>query len=79
MADHVKYIPRSYEFTNANQQEMEEFFRRMAYMAFIKPPEKFSHEKEFRFEFAMSYEDEYVEPLMKNVILNSRFLEQYLL
>lgn len=75
----VYYVPRSLEITQANSLSIDEFFKKMADMTFIKPPHPFEREKEYRIELALVCGDRYIEPLVKSLIIDSERLQRFVI
>lgn len=65
----VAYISRQTHINQQNVEQLSSIAERMANTAFIKPPEPFEKEKEFRFIYTFVYEGSAVPPLKNSVIL----------
>ena len=75
----VKYMARETHITKEGKSELEDIMQKLGDMAFIKPPEPFQREKEFRFSFQITSNNRVVEPVKNHVILDAKTLQEFVL
>lgn len=77
--DFVDYTSRAIHITNDNKTELDEFMRKMSRIAFIKPPEPFEKELEYRLNYTILSKGRIFEPTVKSIILDSTLLQQFVI
>jgi hypothetical protein len=75
----VKYIDREIHINKNNQFLIEELVPQILESYFTKPPNPFQKEKEFRFHFTLTIDNNIVVPCVKSLILDSTDLQKFLL
>lgn len=71
LVDKVSYIDRDIHFNSTSKFELDQIRYKLRDLSFIKPPIPFEKEKETRFQFIITHNDNIIEPLQRNIILDN--------
>lgn len=77
--DKITYTPRDIHFNNTTIPTLGSLIQNMQSMAFMKPPVPFAREKEYRFLYTIISGDHIVQPIQKNVIIDSDQLQKFII
>lgn len=75
----VMYVPRELHISEANNDTLSQFLEKMESMAFIKPPEPFAKEKEYRFQFNIMHGNYLLEPRVESIIIDAKKLARFVI